>query len=652
MNRLKIKIALQIISVFMLINCTVAQPTVSSKNKKAIKLFEEGRNYYDARNNKLAELSFLEALQKDPNFVEAELLLAYVYTENGQFEKAIDHYSKSIKINPDFFPESYPSLGGLQLKLGRYEEALANFKKYLTLTNSPQLMKTLAQDGIRDCEFAIEALKHPVPFNPINLGEGVNSELPEYFPALSVDGKTLLYTRRLVDKSTSTGFNEDFYVSYFDGNNWGKGKNLKGVNSVNNEGAPTLSANGQFLIFTICADPYEGYGHNKKGYGSCDLFYSFKSGNNWSFPRNLGAPINTRNWETQPSFSSDGKTLYFIRGIGRGQQRQQDIYMSELGEDGTWSIPTPLSDVINTKSSEESVFIHPDGKTLYFSSDGHPGMGGLDIFMSKKDAHGNWTTPVNLGYPINTHNDENSLLVTADGKIAYFASDREGGFGDLDIYGFELPFHLQPEQVTYLKGIVYDAATNQKISGKFELIDLETGNVVVTSFSDELTGEYLVCLPANHDYALNVAKNGYLFYSENFTLSQTENLAPYQKDVPLDKIEVGKSVVLKNIFFETAKFDLKPTSKAELNKLIAFLKANPKLVIEIGGHTDNVGKPKDNQLLSENRAKAVKDYLVENGIDFNRLKTKGYGDTTPIASNETDEGRAENRRTEFKVVSN
>lgn len=646
------KIALPIISILMLINCTVAQTPVSSKNKKAIKLFEEGRNYYDARNNKLAELSLLEALQKDPNFVEAELLLAYVYEESRQYEKAIEHYSKSIKINPDFFPESYPSLGALQLKLGRYEEALQNFKQYLTLTNSPQLMKPLAQEGIKDCEFALEALKNPVPFNPINLGKGVNSELPEYFPALSVDGKTLLYTRRLIDKSTSTGFNEDFYVSYFDGNNWGEGKNLKGVNSPNNEGAPTLSANGQFLIFTICADPYEGYGHNKKGYGSCDLFYSFKSGNNWSFPRNLGEPVNSRNWETQPSFSSDGKTLYFIRGIGRGQQRQQDIYMSELSAEGIWSQPTPLSNVINTKHSEESVFIHPDGKTLYFSSNGHPGMGGLDIFMSKKDANGNWSTPLNLGYPINTHNDENSLLVTADGKIAYFASDRKGGFGDLDIYGFDLPFHLQPEQVTYLKGIVYDATSKQKISAKFELIDLETGNVVVTSFSDEKTGEYLVCLPSNHDYALNVAKKDYLFYSENFTLKATQDLKPFEKDVPLDKIEVGKSVVLKNVFFETAKFDLKHQSKVELNKLVAFLNSSPTLKVEIGGHTDNVGKPKDNQLLSENRAKSVRDYLVENGIDASRLTTKGYGDTLPIATNETEEGRAENRRTEFKVVSN
>lgn len=650
---MKLKIITQLASIFLLINCTIAQQApLSSTNKKAIKLFEEGRGYYDSRNNKLAELSFLEALQKDPNFVEAELLLAYVYTETNQFEKAIEHYSKSIAINPNFFPESYPSLGGLQLKLGRYEEALVNFKKYLTLTNSKQMMKPLAEDGIRDCEFAIEAMKHPVPFNPINLGKGVNSVLPEYFPALSVDGKTLLYTRRLNDKSTSTGFNEDFYVSYFDGNNWKASVNLAGVNSPNNEGAPTLSANGQFLIFTICADPYEGYGANKKGFGSCDLFYSFKSGNNWSFPRNLGEPVNSRNWETQPSFSSDGKTLYFIKGIGRGQQRQQDIYMSELSADGEWSKPIPLSDVINTKSSEESVFIHPDGKTLYFSSDGHPGMGGLDIFMSKKDENGKWSTPLNLGYPINTHNDENSLLVTADGKIAYFASDREGGLGDLDIYGFELPFQFQPEKVTYLKGIVYDATSNQKLSAKFELIDLETGKVVVTSFSDEKTGEYLVCLPSNHNYALNVAKNDYLFYSENFTLKQTENLEPFQKDVPLDKIEVGKSVVLKNIFFETAKFDLKPTSKTELNKLIAFLNANPKLTIEIGGHTDNMGKPKDNQFLSENRAKSVKNYLVENGIEPNRLSTKGYGDTTPIATNETETGRAENRRTEFKVLGN
>lgn len=644
------KITLSIISVLFLINCTVAQPTVSSDNKKAVKLYNEGKDYYDARENDLAEVKFLQALEKDPNFAEAALLLAYVYTEKANYDQAIVYYTKSIEAKFDLFPEAHASLGALHLKKGNYEAAQKHFTNYFTFSDAPLMMKHLANDGLRDCEFAMEALKNPVPFEPKNLGEGVNSELPEYFPALSADGKTLLYTRRLNDPSTPTGFNEDFFVSYFDGHNWKTSINVKGVNSYNNEGAPTLSANGNFLIFTICADPYEGYGKGKKGYGSCDLFYSYKSNDNWVFPRNLGEPVNSRNWETQPSFSSDGKTLYFIRGFGRGHQRQQDIYMTELQEDGTWTNPTPLSDVINTAATEESVFIHPDGKTLYFSSNGHPGMGGLDIFKSTKDENGDWTTPVNLGYPINTHNDENSLLVSADGKTAYFASDREGGFGDLDLYQFELPEHARAEEVTYLSGIVYDEANNDKLAAKFELIDIETGNVVITSFSDGSTGSYLVCLPPNKEYALNVSKQGYLFYSENFKLTEGTLLEPFKKDVPLNRIQPGKEVVLKNVFFETAKYDLKPKSRVELDKLVSFLNENSTLKIELGGHTDNVGSKKDNQILSDNRAKAVKDYLVNKGINADRLLTKGYGDTSPIADNNTEEGRAENRRTAFKVV--
>lgn len=644
------KITLSIISVLFLINCTVAQPTVSSDNKKAVKLYNEGKDYYDARENDLAEVKFLQALEKDPNFAEAALLLAYVYTEKANYDQAIVYYTKSIEAKFDLFPEAHASLGALHLKKGNYEAAQKHFTNYFTFSDAPLMMKHLANDGLRDCEFAMEALKNPVPFEPKNLGEGVNSELPEYFPALSADGKTLLYTRRLNDPSTPTGFNEDFFVSYFDGHNWKTSINVKGVNSYNNEGAPTLSANGNFLIFTICADPYEGYGKGKKGYGSCDLFYSYKSNDNWVFPRNLGEPVNSRNWETQPSFSSDGKTLYFIRGFGRGHQRQQDIYMTELQEDGTWTTPTPLSDVINTAATEESVFIHPDGKTLYFSSNGHPGMGGLDIFKSTKDENGDWTTPVNLGYPINTHNDENSLLVSADGKTAYFASDREGGFGDLDLYQFELPEHARAEEVTYLSGIVYDEANNDKLAAKFELIDIETGNIVITSFSDGSTGSYLVCLPPNKEYALNVSKQGYLFYSENFKLTEGTLLEPFKKDVPLNRIQPGKEVVLKNVFFETAKYDLKPKSRVELDKLVSFLNENSTVKIELGGHTDNVGNKKDNQILSDNRAKAVKDYLVNKGINAERLLTKGYGDTSPIADNNTEEGRAENRRTAFKVV--
>jgi outer membrane protein OmpA-like peptidoglycan-associated protein len=650
MNRVVQILILVLLVGFSNIGFAQREKPVSSTNKKAIKLYKEGKAYYDARKNELAELSFLEALGKDPNFIEAELLLAYVYTEQIQYKKALEHYVRCIEIDPKFFPETYSSAAILQLKFGMYEEAKQNFDLYLAFTNAPLMMKDLAKDGLRDCNFAIEALKHPVPFDPINLGENINSPMAEYFPSISVDGTIFLYTRRLNSKMTYSGFNEDFFVSKFDGKNWTKSVNVQPINSMTNEGAPSLSANGRFLIFTSCDNPVDGYGKDRRGFGSCDLFYTYNIGDNWTRPKNLGDKINTRSWETQPSFSSDGKTLYFVRGVGRGQNRQQDIWTSVLSDEGTWSDPVRLSKTINTKGVEESVYIHPDGKTLYFSSNGHPGMGGLDIFMSQKDERGVWSEPLNLGYPINTFNDENSLLVSADGNLAYFASDREGGFGSLDLYQFEMPKHAKPNRVNYLKGKVYDAVTKKPIEAQFQLIDLETGKVVVSSYADKATGEYLVSLPINKEYALNASYDGYLFFSDNFLLTEGNTNEPFQKDVPLDKIEVDKTVVLKNVFFETDKYDLKQKSKIELDRLVSFLNKNTTIKIELGGHTDNVGSTKSNQVLSENRAKSVYDYLIEKGIVESRLTTKGYGDTKPISDNATPKGRAENRRTEFKIV--
>ena len=370
-------------------------------------------------------------------------------------------------------------------------------------------------------------------------------------------------------------------------------------------------------------------------------------GNKWSVPYNLEEPVNSRQWESQPSFSSDGKTLYFVSN----RHNNYDIWVSMVNENGEWSVPEKLGANINTDNYEGSVFIHPDNQTLYFSSDGHVGMGGLDIYVSKKDSTGKWGKPMNLGYPINTFKDENSILISADGELAMFASDREGGFGGLDLYGFELYEEVRPEKVTYIKGVVFDNETGKKLEARFELIDLATGNIAVTSFSNKGTGEFLVCLPANHDYALNVSKEGYLFYSENFNLSGEKPLTdPVLKDVPLKPLKSGEKVILKNIYFETDKYDLKKTSEIELQKLIELLNKNPGIKIEISGHTDNVGTTEYNLELSQNRAKAVYDYLSENGIDTDMLTYKGYGESQPVDTNDTEEGRANNRRTEFEVV--
>jgi outer membrane protein OmpA-like peptidoglycan-associated protein len=294
--------------------------------------------------------------------------------------------------------------------------------------------------------------------------------------------------------------------------------------------------------------------------------------------------------------------------------------------------------------------IHPDGHTLYFSSNGHSGMGGLDIFMSRLLPNGDWDAPVNLGYPINTHKDENSIQVTARGQIALFASDRFGGQGGLDLYQFNLPQRVQPSLVTYVAGIISDKLSYKKLEARIELIDLETGKTVTEAYSNKGTGDYLLCLPAGKDYALNVSKEGYLFHSENFSLKNFNGYDPYRLDVQLQKLRPGATIVLNNVFFETNKWELKPESMIELDRLVSLLKGNPEKKIEIGGHTDNVGSDEANLTLSNNRAQSVVDYLIKKGIATTRLTAKGYGETLPIATNDTDAGRAKNRRTEFKVI--
>ena len=578
-----------------------------------------------------------------------------MYGYDGQYEKAVKEYNKAFAIDPRFFPANYYFAAQLEIRLGHYADAKAHAEKFLT---SPAVNHKMDDEVLlikKSCEFAVEAMKHPVPFNPINIGPEINTENDEYFPTITADDQTFLFTRRLpVPKAgpMSKSFQEDFFYSTKVNGKWTAAKSIGPmINTEANEGAPCLSADGQYLFFVACQEMY-GYGLDRQGYGSCDIFISKNTGSGWSKPHNAGAPVNSKMWESQPSFSSDGKTLYFVRasltgdGIGPG-----DIYMSEVKDDGKWSTPVRLSNKINTPYNEESVFIHPDNQTLYFASNGHVGMGGTDIYMSKRDANGEWGEPVNLGYPINTFNKENSILVDSKGKLAYFASNRTGGYGGLDIYTFDVGANFKPENVTYFKGKVYDSRSKKPLSASFELIDLETSKVLLQSESNQTTGEFLVCLPANKNYALNVSKSGYLFYSENFSLKESKEISkPFLMDVPLQPIDTGLTVQLKNVFFETNKYDLKDQSKAELGKLISFLNTNKTMKIELGGHTDNTGDKKANVILSQNRAKAVYDYLIANGIEAGRLSYKGYGDTKPVAPNDTPENKQKNRRTEFKVI--
>jgi outer membrane protein OmpA-like peptidoglycan-associated protein/tetratricopeptide (TPR) repeat protein len=660
----------------MLTSISFSQYGYSTKSKKAIKLFELGQQEPNLSIDPTTNLpnfrkgiEYIEkALIKDPNFWEAHLLVAEYYEYLYEYDNAIDHYEKAIQINPNhtYTGSTYFYLANLLFATGAYDDCIKNINVFTKFNNANEELLNQAYFIQSSCEFAINALKNPKKYEPINAGPGVNTEDPEYYPTLTVDGKTLLFTRRIDDdRVLKYQEQEDFYVSQ---------KNSEGiwtdavampsnVNTVLNEGAPTISADGRSLIFVACSDQSGDnyYGEGRSGMGSCDLFYTKKIGNSWINPTNLSGYVNTFSWESQPSLSADGKTLYYIRRVSKkGEMTNSDIYVSTLGEDGKWSTGTALPKTINTPLQEESVLIHPDGKTLYFASRGHIGMGGSDIYLSRLDKNGNWSKPENLGYPINTIYDENSLLVSADGELAFFASDRAGGYGDLDIYYFEMPEEYRPTKTLYFDGIVFDAVDKHPIPGKFTLIDLESGKEVIVSEADKLTGEFMVSLPVNKEYVLNVSYPGYLFFSENFDMTIPDSAFSVHMDVPLVPETSDIPVELANVFFDFSKSTLRSESYIELNKLYDFLNKNNEINIEISGHTDTRGDDKENLVLSESRAKAVYSYLIEKGIDSKRLTYKGYGETKPkisdseigklLSDSEKEKAHQSNRRTEYKIV--
>ena len=661
MNRL----ILFVISFFLLNSYSSQSALYSSYNKKAIKLYEKAIECYqdisplNGRGNlKGAEEYLLKSLAKDSTFSEAYILLSQVKVKMGDINSAIFYKEKMMTLNPIIPLVEYFYLAGMHMAIGSYEKCLKNAVRYKNSPLADQRYIGRIEKMIENCEFAIEAIKNPVDFDPINLGSSINSELPEYFPSITADDSTFLFTRRVNDLSALGGRQEEIFVSKkTPNNNWSNSSLVSNaINSKYNEGAPTFSPDGQYIIFVGCETGAKGdyeYGDDRKGYGSCDLFYSQNNGTNWSKPVNLGSKINSKHWETQPSFSSDGKTLYFIRGMTYDRQRRnpdnQDIYVTTITEEGQWSKPEKLPPNINSPHREESVQIHPDGKTLYFSSNGHPGMGGMDLYMSRKLDDNTWSDPINLGYPLNTYKNDISILISPKGDKGYFSSDREGGYGDLDLYSFNVDKKFKPLPITFIKGKIIDAESKLPLFAFFQLTDLKKGNIISQMQSKLGNGEFLITVPKNIDFALHAEKEGYMFYSRNI---YRDNLS-LSKDgfliIELEKVKPG-TFILENIFFEKSKSSLKKSSLVELNKVLKLMQINPDLKIQISGHTDSDGDYDFNLELSINRAKSVVNWLIENNIDQNRLSFKGYGETRPLEENNSIANKAKNRRTELTII--
>ncbi|HRP44597.1 MAG TPA: OmpA family protein [Ginsengibacter sp.] len=585
----------------------------------------------------------LELLQKavaiDTKYIDAYLSMAGIHGERKEYAAAVASYKKAIDLDSVYtlhyqLPYSINLAG-----IGHFEEALAAINKFLTSPKLNERSRKAGEFRKTTYEFAVnlaKTMQQGYVFNPVNLGDSINTADLEYFPTLTIDGNTLIFTRRI-------GNNEDFYQSNRVNGIWQKAHLLEGnINTPNyNEGAQIISQDGKWLIFTGCNFP--------QGLGSCDLYISFLTKKGWSKPMNLGPNVNSEFWESTPSLSPDKRDLYFSSNVPGGFGGK-DIWASHRNYDVTWSEPTNLGAEINTAGDESTPFIHADNQTLYFNSNGLPGYSEKpDLFVTRKQPDGSWSTPQNLGYPINTIDDEGSLFIAADGITAYYSSDRSDTKGGLDIYSFQLPDQVRPMRTLWVQGKVFDKHTKAQLPSAVELTDLETGNMISRVSTDE-DGEFLVTLPVGRDYAFTVRRKGYLFFSENYNISATAPDETFVAEIPLQPIETDASVVLKNIFFNTGKSDLKPESIVELNNIVTLMNENPTLRIQIIGFTDNVGSEKDNLKLSNDRALSVVNYLITHGVKAERLSHLGKGASNPVADNNTEEGRAQNRRTEMKVV--
>jgi outer membrane protein OmpA-like peptidoglycan-associated protein len=615
---------------------------VSAQNGTKIQQqFQKAMQYYNLMEYQKAISEIEKLLNKNPGYVDAILLLSDVYHDSGSTQNEIGTLEKALQYSQN--PLIYFRLAKANYSVGEYEKALFNFEKYSQSPAISEIRKTEIERNILSCHFAINAVKNPVEFNPERLSENINTENDEYWPSISLDGEKLVFTRR--QKTASGVVQEDFFVSVFDSLVWGGAMPINEINTNENEGAQSLSADGRLLFFTACNRP--------DGFGSCDIYYSVFNGKVWSSPKNAGNTLNSGSWDAQPSVSSDNRFLYFSSNRTGGNGKK-DIWRAELlsnAENGflKWGKPENLGNIINTEGDEISPFMHPNNKSFYFASDFHFGMGGLDLFQTELQTDGSFKEPQNLGFPINSSKDEQGLNISFDGKTAFFATERDDTKG-LDIYSFELPEGIRPEPVTFVKAKITDAETGNTIGGIVDLVNLLVDSKNHRTEKADENGEILLCLPLNSNYAFNVSEPGYLFYSQSIQLAGSNSIQdPFILNIQLEPVKIGAEMNLYNIYFETDSFRILPESEPELIKLVLFLQNNSDLSVEIQGHTDNTGRPENNLSLSEQRAKSVVQYLISKGISPTRLTGKGFGETMPVAPNDTGEGRKLNRRTTVKI---
>ena len=608
-----------------------------NKDKKLVKKIEkliQKKSYYEA----------IDALQNTNQAAVFFELKAEILWRSGDFFNAETQALKAIELCTDNFPKAYYFLGEIAYKRKDYVNADIYLKKAINL----QIGDPYYSDAImlyENAKILAQIINNPVKFNP-QIVKGISTQDDEYLPIISPDQELSFFTRRsdkmsLQDITTTTI--EEFVFSKKINGDFEVGQALSyPFNLESNEGGASITIDNKILYYTKCI-------RDNKGYNNCDIYYVNRENGAWSnvqeFPKNISK---IDSWESQPTVSSDGKTILFSSDRSGGYGKMDLYEISKVND--TWTSPKNLGSTINSNENEKSPYLHTDGKTLFFASTNFPSLGGFDIFYSRKDSLGNWQKPINIGYPINTVADEISLFVSTDGNQAYFASNNLNGIGGWDIYSFGLYEGAKPDRVLFLKGDLLDE--NKQI---IEDVDLEIKNLttqeITTIKVDAGTYVSSLTLAKDDDVLITIKKEGFAFNSTYISTEDTSFNSPSALNFEMQSLEQGKSFSIENIYFDNNSYELKRAANEILMEFAKYLEVNSTLIIEINGFTDNVGNQADNQLLSENRAKAVRDLILLQGISEKRVFYNGFGESSPITSNDTEKGRGQNRRTEFKIIS-
>lgn len=607
---------------------------VLAQNKQAAETYEAGLSALNKNDVQKAIQLFKLAASKDSQYVDPAIALFQVYQDQKNFQSAIDYFNEIKKRDSAASMPFLVKQGVALASLGRYDAANKLLAPYISNNSLPNYLKEKVNALYAICEFAISQKTAP-EISIQNMGDSINSPASEYFPTVSIQDSLFLFMRRL------NLSREDFYASNMGADGFSAAIPLSDtLNFAAKKGSMSLSADLQTLYYA--AD------YAEQGYGRYDIYKVQRSAWGWSKPKNLGQRINSDFWDSAPSIAPDGNSIYFASNRPEGYGGI-DIYVSFKNEKGYWEEAINLGPSINTKGDDQTPFIHADNQSLYFSSNGRLGFGGSDIYVSRKKIDGSWTTPVNLGYPINTYDNEGSIAVASNGATAYIASDRSDSRGELDIYKIILAENTRAYKTWFIKGQIVDAKTKKSIAAELQIVDPASGYPMMEVQIDSM-GQFLLALPYFDSLGLKINSPGHDYLSSILPIDSVKAMAGKTFDFALMPIEKIFTKTFNQVYFETNAAVLQAISSVELDALVRYLKTTPIAHIQIEGHTDNTGTIAQNNLLSLQRANAIGDYLVQKGIAANRIQRKGLGSSMPIADNKTAAGRAKNRRTSFTIT--